>query len=137
MNLPGVMLLGLMIGIAVLGALLCLLLFMRLRQVDAHLKLNKHRSKQAGLADLLNYASVVDDGVIVGKNGALMAAFLYSGEDNESATEIQRENVSARINQALHGLGDGWMLHVDAVRRPAQSYSQAERSSFSDPICLC
>ncbi|KXU36993.1 conjugal transfer protein TrbE [Ventosimonas gracilis] len=129
------MLLGLMIGIAVLGALLCLLLFMRLRQVDAHLKLNKHRSKQAGLADLLNYASVVDDGVIVGKNGALMAAFLYSGEDNESATEIQRENVSARINQALHGLGDGWMLHVDAVRRPAQSYSQAERSSFSDPIC--
>jgi len=102
--------------------------------VDAHLKLNKHRSKQAGLADLLNYAAVVDDGIIVGKNGALMAAYLYSGDDNESATEVQRNGVSARINQALSGLGNGWMIHVDAVRRPAQNYSQAELSSFGDPI---
>jgi len=129
------LLLGVIISIAVLGAVLCLLLFMRLGQVDAHLRLNKHRSKQAGLADLLNYAAVVDNGVIVGKNGALMAAYLYSGEDNESATDEQRNQVCARINQALRGLGDGWMLHVDAVRRPAQSYSQAELSSFGDPIC--
>jgi len=129
------LLLGVIISIALLGAALCLLLFMRLQQVDAHLKLNKHRSKQAGLADLLNYAAVVDNGVIVGKNGALMAAFLYGGEDNESATEAQRDNVSARINQALRGLGDGWMLHVDAVRRPAQSYSPPELSAFGDPIC--
>jgi len=129
------LLLGVIIGIALLGAVLCLLLFMRLQQVDAHLRLNKHRSQQAGLADLLNYAAVVDNGVIVGKNGALMAAFLYGGEDNESATEPQRENVSVRINQALRGLGNGWMLHVDAVRRPAQSYSQPELSSFGDPIC--
>jgi len=122
------------IGIALLGAVLCVLLFIRLQQVDAHLKLNKHRSKQAGLADLLNYAAVVDDGVIVGKNGALMAAYLYSGDDNESATETQRNGVSARINQALSGLGSGWMIHVDAVRRPAQNYSQPELSSFGDPI---
>ena len=53
------------IGIAVLGAVLLLILFSRIRQVDAELKLKKHRSKDAGLADLLNYAAVVDDGVIV------------------------------------------------------------------------
>jgi len=128
------LLLGVIISIAVLGALLCLLLFMRLQQVDAHLKLGKHRSKQAGLSDLLNYAAVVDDGIIACKNGALMAAFLYSGEDNESATDEQRILVSTRINQALSKLGSGWMLHVDAVRRPAQSYSQAELSHFGDPI---
>jgi len=127
-------LLAVIMAIASLGAVLCLVLFIRLQQVDAHLKLNKHRSKQAGLADLLNYAAVVDDGVIVGKNGALMAAYLYSGEDNESATTQQRNGVSARINQALSGLGSGWMIHVDAVRRPAQNYSQAELSSFGDPI---
>ena len=57
------------IGIAALGALLLLILFARIRAVDAELKLKKHRSKDAGLADLLNYAAMVDDGVIVGKNG--------------------------------------------------------------------
>ena len=70
------------IGIAVLGAVLLLILFARIRQVDAELKLKKHRSKDAGLADLLNYAAVVDDGVIVGKNGSFMAAWLYQGDDN-------------------------------------------------------
>jgi len=122
-------------AIAALGALLCLLLFSRLQQVDAQLKLKKHRATQAGLADLLNYAAVVDNGVIVGKNGALMAAYLYAGEDNASATEEQRELVSFRINQALLRLGSGWMIHVDAVRRPAQSYSQRELSVFDDPVC--
>ena len=37
-------------------------------------KLDIYRSTVAGVADLLNPAAVVDDGVIVGKNGCLMAA---------------------------------------------------------------
>ena len=65
---------------------------------------------------------MVDDGVIVGKNGSFMAAWLYKGDDNASSTDEQREMVSLRINQALSGLGNGWMIHVDAVRRPAPNY---------------
>lgn len=122
------------IGIAVLGAVLLLILFSRIRQVDAELKLKKHRSKDAGLADLLNYAAVVDDGVIVGKNGSFMAAWLYKGDDNASSTDEQREMVSFRINQALAGLGSGWMVHVDAVRRPAPNYSERGVSAFPDPV---
>jgi len=122
------------IAIAVLGAVLLLILFARIRQVDAELKLKKHRAKDAGLADLLNYAAVVDDGVIVGKNGSFMAAWLYKGDDNASSTEEQREMVSFRINQALAGLGNGWMVHVDAVRRPAPNYSERGVSSFPDSV---
>jgi hypothetical protein len=73
------------IAIAVLGAVLLLILFARIRAVDAELKLKKHRSKDAGLADLLNYAAVVDDGVIVGKNGSFMAAWLYKGMTTPAA----------------------------------------------------
>lgn len=72
-------------AIAVLGAVLLLILFARIRAVDAELKLKKHRSKDAGLADLLNYAAVVDDGVIVCKNGSFMASWLYKGDDNASS----------------------------------------------------
>ncbi|MEC4748611.1 VirB4 family type IV secretion/conjugal transfer ATPase [Methylomicrobium sp. Wu6] len=125
---------ALTIVIAGLGAVLLLMLFSRIRAVDAELKLKKHRSKDAGLADLLIYAAVVDNGVIVGKNGSFMAAWLYKGDDNASSTDEQREMVSYRINQALVGLGNGWMVHVDAIRRPAPSYSEQGLSHFPDPV---
>jgi type IV secretion system protein VirB4 len=121
-------------AIAGLGAVLLVILFARIRAVDAELKLKKHRSKDAGLADLLNYAATVSDGVIVGKNGSFMAAWLYQGDDNASSTDQQRDMVSFRINQALAGLGSGWMVHVDAVRRPAPNYSERGFSKFPDPV---
>jgi type IV secretion system protein VirB4 len=120
--------------IAGLGILMVLILYGGIRNVNAELKLKKYRSKDAGLADLLNYAAMVDDGVIVGKNGSFMASWLYQGEDNASSTDEQREMVSFRINQALSGLGNGWMVHVDAVRRPAPNYTEAGLSHFPDPV---
>lgn len=125
---------GIAYSIAALGILLVLILVQRLLTVDKELKLKKHRAKDAGLADLLIHAAVVDDGVIVGKNGSLMAAWLYKGDDNASSTDEQRELVSLRINQAFAGLGSGWMIHVDAVRRPAPNYSPRGVSHFPDPL---
>lgn len=122
------------IAIAVLGAVLLVVLFSHVQRANADLRLKKHRSKDAGLADLLNYAAVVDDGVIVGKNGSFMASWFYRGADNASATEAEREIISFRINQALAPLGNGWMVHVDAVRRPAPSYSNPNLSHFPDAV---
>ena len=125
---------GITITIAALGALMLLVLFSRIRAVNNELELKKHRSKDAGLSDLLIYAAMVDDGVIVGKNGSFIAAWLYQGDDNASSTDAQRESVSYLINNALSGLGNGWMMHVDAVRRPAQNYSEKALSQFPDPV---
>jgi type IV secretion system protein VirB4 len=122
------------IAIAALGVMMLLILYSRIRAVNDEIELRKHRSTAAGFADLLNYAAVVDDGVIVGKNGAFMAAWLYQGADNASSTDEQREMVSFRINQALSGLGNGWMVHVDAVRRPAPKYSERTLSHFPDQV---
>jgi type IV secretion system protein TrbE len=122
------------IAIAVLGAVLLIGLFSLVQRANADLRLKKHRSKDAGLADLLNYAAVVDDGVIVGKNGSFMASWFYRGADNASATEAEREIISFRINQALSPLGNGWMVHVDAVRRPAPNYSDPSLSHFPDAV---
>ncbi len=120
--------------IAVVGAAMLLVMYARIRSLNGEIVLRRHRRKDAGFADLLNYAAVVDDGVIVGKNGAFMAAWLYQGDDNASSTDEQREMVSFRINQAFSGLGNGWMIHVDAVRRPAPKYSERSLSHFPDPV---
>ncbi len=119
---------------ATLGIVLLLVLFLRVRDVGAELNLKKYRSKDAGLADLLNYAAMVDDGVIVGKNGSFIAAWLYKGDDNASSTDEQRNMNSFRINQALSGLDNGWMIHIDAVRRPAPHYTEEGLSHFPDPV---
>lgn len=121
-------------SIAILGLGLLSMLFIGVRRVSAELRLKKHQSQDAGLADLLNYAALVDEGVIVCKNGAFMAAWLYRGDDNASSTEQQREMVSFRINQALANMGSGWMVHVDAVRRAAPGYNEHGRSHFPDAV---
>ena len=69
-------------AIAALGLAMLVVLYSRIRVANDEIKLRKHRSTAAGFADLLNYAAMVDDGVIVGKNGSFMAAWLYQGDDN-------------------------------------------------------
>ena len=128
------MIMTLTVLIAGLGVAFLLLLIQRVREADAQVTLKKHRSQDAGLADLLIYAAMVEDGVIVGKNGSLMAAWIYRGDDQASSTEPQREAVSFRVNHALSSLGNGWMVHVDAVRRRATGYAAPSLSHFPDAL---
>ncbi len=121
-------------AIAALGVVLLGLLASRILQADQDKTLDNYRKKNAGMVDLLNYAALVDDGVMVNKNGSFTACWMYKGEDSASSTEKQQELVSFRINQALAGLGNGWMIHVDAVRREAPNYSHPNESFFPDPI---
>jgi len=125
---------ALILTISLVGLVLVGLLYVRLRQVDRTLQLKRHRAQDEALCDLLNYAAVVDDGVVMGKNGALIAGWEYTGADNASVTDQARDVVSARLNQALARLGTGWMLHVDAVRCPANPYSARALSHFPDPV---
>ena len=127
-------LLFLPILISCIGLFLFVILILRIRALGEMQKLKKYRSKEMGGADLLNYASVVEDGIIACKNGSLMAAWVYSGEDSANSTEEQREYVSDMLNTALSAMGDGWMIHVDAVRHPTASYPERASSHFPDAI---
>ena len=124
--------------ITITTSLLCIVLILILvNQVirnNISNNLKKYRSKEEGFVDLLNYASEIEPGIILNKNGSLMSSFIYKGADNASSTTAQRNNVAAKINQALYKLGSGWMIHVDAVRRPANKYSSKSDSYFTDKL---
>lgn len=128
------MMLAIITGMVSIVAILVVLLLFRIRRLDAEPKLDHRRPHGQAVADLLNYAAVVDDGVIVCKNGAFMAAWIFEGDDAAGSTDEQRETASMRVNQALSRLGNGWMIHVDAVRRPAQDYAPAASSHFPDRV---
>jgi type IV secretion system protein VirB4 len=121
-------------GISILGLSLLLILAGRIYTINKENQLKKHRRKDEGLADLLNYASVIDDGIILCKNGAFMAAWMFLGEDYDTILDQRKEYISLRLNQCIAALGNGWMLHVDAVRLAAPSYSEAALSFFPDKV---
>lgn len=119
---------------SLLGIIILALLFSVYWQENNELKLKKFRRKDEGFADLLNYAAVIDDGIILNKNGSMMAAWVYTCPDSASATVAERNAISARINQAISKLGAGWMFHVDAYRTESINYPNSGLSHFPDQI---
>jgi len=75
-----------------------------------------------GYPDKLNYAELVAPGIMLMKDGALLAGWEFNGPDLESASEYELNSLSAQINSAFLHLGDGWMLHHNVMRFPALSY---------------
>ena len=122
-----------MIAVCVIGLALLFILIAQARN-NRFSSLKHHRSDGPGVADLLNWAAVIDDGVILNKNGSLMAAWIYRGNDNASATNADRNAVSRFLNAALNQLGSGWMFHIDAIRRSCPTYSDPAASHFPDPV---
>ena len=92
------------------------------------------RDHARGLPDLLNWAALVDDGVVLGKDGVLLAGYFYRGPDLDSATDEERNHLTARVNAALARFGSGWATWSDAVRLPAAGYPAPDRSHFPDLV---
>src|SRR6266571_2852487 len=95
----------------------------------AHVR--EHRVAAAGLADLVNWAFMVDDGVVLQKDGSLLVGWRYHGPDLSAATPEELDALSRHVNDALLPFTDDWMFHVDAIRRPAVAYAP---SRFPDPV---
>ena len=95
----------------------------------------KHlKSTSRALPDLMNYAALVEPGVVLGKDGSLMAGWYFRGQDVTSRTHVQLNALNARLNDKLKRLGAGWTLHVDAARRSTVSYPAPETLYFPDPV---
>jgi type IV secretion system protein VirB4 len=96
--------------------------------------LRRFRNPGPSFADLVPYAGLVDDGIILLKDGSLLAGWYFAGPDSESSTHQERNEVSRQINTVLAKLGSGWMIQVEAVRVPTTAYPAAAASFFPDPV---
>ncbi|EMS95925.1 conjugal transfer protein TrbE [Agrobacterium tumefaciens str. Cherry 2E-2-2] len=96
--------------------------------------LKSFRHSGPSFADLVPYAGLVDNGVILLKDGSLMAGWYFAGPDSESSTDAERNDVSRQINAILARLGSGWMIQVEAVRVPTADYPQESNCHFPDLV---
>lgn len=86
------------------------------------LGLKEFRKSAKAFPDILNYASFIDNGILLNKDGSLTAGFYYRAGDISSMTLNERNALTARINAILTRLGDGWAVHIDCSRVKTESY---------------
>ena len=98
------------------------------------ISLKRFRKTGPSFADLVPYAGMVDNGILLLKDGSLLAGWYFAGPDSESATDSERNELSRQINAILARLGSGWMIQVEAVRLPVTNYPDKEHCHFPDPV---
>lgn len=96
--------------------------------------LRSFRHPSPSFADLVPYAGLVANGIVLLKDGSLMAGWYFAGPDSESSTDAERNEVSRQINTILARLGSGWMIQVEAVRVPTTDYPARQDCHFPDAV---
>ena len=104
-------------------------------------RLREHRAGRSSgglgpraLSDLLGWGFLVGEGVVLMKDGGLLAGWRFRGRDLASSTPGEVAALAEQVNTALAAYGDGWMVHVTAIRREAVGYAPRERCHFPDPV---
>ncbi len=97
-------------------------------------RLTEHRRGTRAVPDLLGWGFLVGEGVVLMKDGGLLAAWRFRGRDLASSTPGEVAALAEQVNTALAAYGDGWMVHVSAVRREAVGYAPRDRCHFADPV---
>ncbi|MBR1002967.1 type IV secretion/conjugal transfer VirB4 family ATPase [Bradyrhizobium japonicum] len=88
-----------------------------------------YRHSNARLADFLPWAALVDEGIILNKDGSFQRTAKFRGPDLDSAVPAELVAVAGRLNNAVRRLGSGWAVFVEAQRHFAGAYPP---NSFPD-----
>ena len=96
-------------------------------------KLKHFRDDIEGMSDLLNWGALIDDGILLNKDGSFTAAYEFTGIDLSSSSNLDRNDICIRVNHAVQELGTGWMVHVDAIRQQSSQYINTQ-THFSHPV---
>src|SRR5712675_188528 len=88
------------------------------------MNLREYRRSTTQLADFLPWAALVDEGIVLNKDGSFQRTAKFRGPDLDSAVPAELVGVAGRLNNALRRLGSGWAVFVEAQRHPASQYPQ-------------
>ena len=98
------------------------------------LSLEDYRTTIMGLPDLLNYGFIIDEGIYLNKDGSISAGFYYRSPDINSATPNERNHITSKMNTLLSKFQSGWVIHVDAIRKPISDYPLEQENYFNNPV---
>jgi len=88
------------------------------------MNLAEYRRSTSQLSDFLPWAALVDEGIVLNKDGSFQRTAKFRGPDLDSAVPAELVAVASRLNNALRRLGSGWAVFVEAQRNPANLYPE-------------
>ncbi len=86
------------------------------------MNLAEYRRSAVRLADFLPWAALVDQGIVLNKDGSFQRTARFRGPDLDSSVPAELVAVAGRLNNALRRLGSGWAVFVEAQRYPSNAY---------------
>jgi type IV secretion system protein VirB4 len=86
------------------------------------MNLAEYRRANTRLADFLPWAALVDEGIVLNKDGSFQRTAKFRGPDLDSAVPAELVAVAGRLNNALRRLESGWAIFVEAQRHSAGGY---------------
>ena len=93
------------------------------------------RKQPQGLADLLLWFGLVDDGIVLQRDGSLLAAWQYRGPDLQSATHAEMAAIARRLNRIISSwqqLDDSGRLVPNRFQRLLAGGGISRSSNSSD-----
>ena len=88
------------------------------------MNLREYRHSTTQLKDFLPWAALIDEGIVLNKDGSFQRTAKFRGPDLDSAVPAELVGVAGRLNNALRRLGSGWAVFVEAQRKPASQYPE-------------
>jgi type IV secretion system protein TrbE len=86
------------------------------------MNLAEYRRSAVRLADFLPWAALVDEGIVLNKDGSFQRTARFRGPDLDSSIPAELVAVAGRLNNALRRLGSGWAVFVEAQRYQSKAY---------------
>ena len=86
------------------------------------MNLAEYRRTGTRLSDYLPWAALVEEGVVLNKDGSFQRTARFRGPDLDSAVAAELVAVAGRLNNAFRRLGSGWAIFVEAQRYEASHY---------------
>ena len=74
------------------------------------------------MSDLLRYFGLIDDDIVMMKDGCLMGGMALTGIDLAASTPDQRQQVANIANDSIRRLDENFMIHVVTVRVHTSAY---------------
>src|SRR5450631_118027 len=90
------------------------------------MNLAEYRRSATQLADFLPWAALVDEGIVLNKDGSFQRTAKFRGPDLDSAVPAELVGVAGRLNNAFRRLGSGWAIFVEAQRHAANQYPEGD-----------
>jgi type IV secretion/conjugal transfer VirB4 family ATPase len=91
------------------------------------------REHVEGFPDLLDYSSLLEDGIAFLRSGTFLAAWEVAGPDNDPMPLSEQYYLASRIAEGLD-LGGDFGIGCDLIRESSPEYAPRDPASWPDPV---